>query len=338
MNEVKTEIMNIVGIKVGESFCITRYTPEVAHTPYNSLEKLLVNGEFPTSTFRRGWCEVQSIPVQIQKEVKPPNINYRFELIDESMASDKLPLVWQREDVAKYIDYEWVWQVDYSTYRSLYRTAFDEQPMILEEVAFEYSTIIEVEKLPGKFSLGYNILKDPQWNHQGTTTLRKEQVHHQLLDLIVYPDLVMPLRPSSLSRDASFEVIRQHVKENINPKVAEVTSDYRFCFTVKKKIPLSETQTYQVDVNWMRKRRKPKYQTRYRTDRAVECFEMAPKAYQNYSVLEGFRGESEEDLKQNIDEYLARLMNHINEPIEDCKKCKGRGVIINETLKNKGPE
>ena len=55
---------------------------------------------------------------------------------------------------------------------------------------------------------------------------------------------------------------------------------------------------------------------------------MAPKPYQDYSAIKGFRGETQENLQNNIDEYCKGLIEMINEKVIDCEHCKGRGVIL----------
>ena len=79
-------------------------------------------------------------------------------------------------------------------------------------------------------------------------------------------------------------------------------------------------------------KKKPKYETRYRKSREVEVFNMtsAKDKYNNYTIIKGFEGNSEEDLKNKIDTYLEELMAIINEPLHDCPHCKGMGVILND--------
>ena len=62
---------------------------------------------------------------------------------------------------------------------------------------------------------------------------------------------------------------------------------------------------------------------------------MAPKLYQGYPIIQGFRGKNHEDLKNNIDDYCRNLIEIINQPLVDCSYCKGYGVIIDESLMKK---
>lgn len=77
-------------------------------------------------------------------------------------------------------------------------------------------------------------------------------------------------------------------------------------------------------------RRKPKLEKRFQTKRGVEIYNVAPKPYQSYPIVEPFSGKDVEDLKSNIKKFLDDLMAKINEPLVECKCCKGRGVILNE--------
>lgn len=62
----------------------------------------------------------------------------------------------------------------------------------------------------------------------------------------------------------------------------------------------------------------------------MKVYEIAPKEYQSYPVIEPFNGNGEDDLKQNIQTYLNEIMIKINEPLIECEHCKGLGVTRNE--------
>ena len=323
----------IIGIKCKDMFYISEFESD-SYYKYSSLKNLIINGKNPKETFHSGWCVINEEPILLQKYIKQPSINYRYELIDVAMQSDKTPLVLKANEVAKYIEYEWIWNDEFKIYKSLYELHFDKQSDILEDIDFEYETIMEVKKIKEYGGFAYDVQKT-QWKRDGLETLGEREIYHQLIDEIIFPDILLPNRPSSLTSKQSFDIVREYVKQNINFEVATITSDYDFCFTVKKKIPLSEAEEYRVDVNnlWGSKRkRKPKYEKRYHKFREIECFNMAPKSYQKYKVIDGFRGKNQDDLKNNIDDYCRNLIEFINEPITDCPNCKGRGVITNEKI------
>ena len=323
---------NIIGIKCKGKIFVSEFKSD-NYKKYHSLEKLIINGKSPEKTFHPNWCIIDSEPITIQKYVKQPNINYRYELFDPTVKSDKIKLVLKREEALEYIDGEWDWKSKYEIYRSLYKAVADEQPDVLEYVAFEYKTIIEVKEIKEYKGFVYDVQKT-KWAHEGLRKLKENEVQHQLLDKIVFPDILLPARPCSLTPKQSFDIVRQYVKQHINYDVASITSDYSFCFTVKKKIFLSAPEKYTINVNslwYSEEKTKPKYETKYKKSREIECFNMAPKGYQNYRIIEGFRGKTQEDLKNNIDSYCRKLIKFINEPVVDCPHCKGRGVIDEET-------
>jgi hypothetical protein len=332
---------NIIGIKCKGRIFVSEFRPN-NYKEYSSLEKLIINGKSPEKTFHPNWCVIDSKPVTVQRYVKQPDINHRYELINKSMESDKIKLVLKKEDVTEYNikGGGLCWKDEYKTYQSLYKKVSDKQPDILEYVAFEYETVTKVKEAKEYKGFAYDVQKT-KWAHEGLKELKENEVQHQLIDKIIFPDILLPARPCSLTSKQSFDIVRQYIKQHINYDVAFITSDYNFCFTVKKKIFLAAPEKYTVDVNnlWNLEHKNPsKLETKYNKFREIECFNMAPKEYQSYRIIEqsyriieGFRGKTQEDLKNNIDSYCRKLIEFINEPVVDCPHCKGRGVIDEET-------
>ena len=155
-----------------------------------------------------------------------------------------------------------------------------------------------------------------------------------ILDEITTRPLLLDTKPCKLSCSETYKIIREYIKTNIDHNWATIHSDYDFCFSVEKLIVLDEPEKYSVDINNMNffsnRKRKPKYETRYRKYRNIKIFEMAPSSYQSYPVVKPFVGENYDDLVKNIEEYLSKLMPKINEPLIDCPHCKGAGVILEE--------
>lgn len=327
-------MITIMGIKTKDGI----YISQVAKDTYNNRAKntripsgWLVNGEEPHLSFHANWNLVSNVPKEIKKLVKVPNDNYRWVLIDKSMECEKIPLTLQRDKVCTYVDYEWCWGDKYQMYSSLYTLEFDEHDPVFEEIEFEYNTAFECDRLIDSKCFSYTVQKT-QWAHQGTTELTADQIKQQVIDKIMFPDIALANLPSKLTKQQTFDIIRQFVNENIDGRVASVTSNYDFCYTVKKKIPLAKEKEFTVDVNLFHKRRKPKFEKRVQKIREVTIFQMAPKPYQTYSVIEAFEGKDHEDLQENIDRYLAELIDFINEPVKDCEHCEGLGVTFRENL------
>ena len=283
---------------------------------------------------------VDSPPERVTTFHSVPAINRRYELIDKSMASEKIPeVLTEDEAVFRDSDYAVVWHDDYPMYSSLYKFVSDPQPDEEVEVDFEYHELIEIDEVEPMKEVSYPVQKT-QWAHEGLRNLNEKDIQHQLIDKIIFPSFVMHERPGKLSAKDTYEIIRQYVKSNINGKYATITSDYDFCFTVKKRINLTTPKSFTVDVNnsiFTKRKRKPKYETRYTRYRDIEIFNMTPSGYNNYRQVKEFQGGTQEELLQHIDNYCSALIDFINEPVIDCPHCEGRGVIIDETFPKDSP-
>ncbi len=292
----------------------------------SSIEGLFFDRKELEKSLCEHWFIVYKRPSKVTRKVSQPDINCRYELIDKSMQTDKIPLVLKQEDVAVYVDYEWLWKDDYSHLKSLYTLVSDKQPDKFEDVRFEFTVLLKVKDIPKAINFSYDVNKT-RWNHDGLIQLTEKDVDYQLIDRLIFPKPVLPQRPCAFSSSQTYGIVRQYVKQHINLNVAKITSDYDFCFTVKKIIPLAETEKFTVNVNLFSKR-KSKYETRYRKTRFVECFEMTheKEGYQNYTPIKGFQGKDHKDLKEKIDIYCKSLIEYINKPVEDCKHCNGLGV------------
>lgn len=270
---------------------------------HTRLDNYYYDGEKPKETYNKNWFEFTSIPTKIEKKLPEKEINQRYELKEGFQETELTPKVIN----VSYIDED----SDFYEVKGLYDYKYETQDVGFEEVPFE---ITVAEEINGEFEI----------------VKMEHEPKYSLLDRITTHPVLLPTKPCYLTKEESYRIIRNHVKANINPKYARVTSDYDFCFTVEKVIELHKVHEYTVDVNAMHSRRKPKYEKRYQTARSVKIYEVAPKSYQSYPIVEPFSGKDYEDLKNNIDTFLHNLMEMINEPVTECEHCKGRGVILNE--------
>jgi hypothetical protein len=299
-----------------------------------NLSMFLFDGKSPKPSFNKHWFVLEKVPSLMQQYVKQKDINHRYELIDTSMRSEKIPLVFKRDDVAEYDHDEYCWRFksEYQYLRSLYALKSDPQPDKLEDVPFEIIANITLDEVQEHKGFEFPVYKT-NYKSEGETKITQNDVTYQLLDRLVFPDIVLPERPCKLTSKQTFDIIRKHVNENIITKYAKITSDYAFCFGVSKVVPLHEPLVYTVDKNAGTKR-KPKFEKRYQNARDIPIFEMthAEEKYRGYTCIEPFIGDNQEDLEKNIKTYLDKLMDFINDPLEDCPHCKGKGVILNKSL------
>lgn len=293
-----------------------------------SLTYYYFDGKLSKPSFNRNWVKVDSVPSTVEKLVSQPNINHRYELIEKEIASEKIPLVLKREEAKRFDAYEhyWKWKDEYRHLSSLYEEVSDEQPPKMVEVDFEYVQISEIEEIKDAAGFSYTVSRSRQWSHEGTRELTYEDVEHQLVDRIMFPDIMLSSKPSKLSSSQMYDIVRQHIKQNINLEVATITSDYAFCFAVEKLIETGDP--YKKKGNWNRGG-KP-----YRTRRGVKVFEMTCERenYKGYTPIPSMTGRNIEELKEKVDKYCRELMEEINKPFVDCEHCNGEGVILKEGM------
>lgn len=278
---------------------------------YDNLKNYIINGQTPESTAVDKWYKVNDIPERIEKVSPSQKVVKGYKLKLGYIPSEKLP-----SEVAP--DY---FSCDDDGDNPQFKIFYDE---ISEEIPQENTNF--------EFEL-HVIAERGTWEPIRTDF----QLTYGLIDKLTIDPVLLPERPCKLDSRQSYKLIRAHIKTNINPKYARVTSDYDFCFAVAKVIPLSEPAPYQKNVaKW--NARKPKYVTDYRLNREVQIFECGPKdqygkVYNGYTACIEFSGSNYDDLQANIDSYLKELADKINEPICDCPYCKGTGVIL-EKIKN----
>jgi len=317
--------MKIQGIKCGEKY----YIREICEGYSKLSTKYLVNGENLKTTYLKTWFVANGEPKTLSIYVPQLSVNKRYELKDVSLKSKKFPIVINTSDVP--IDENGSPGGKYAGILLLYEEKVDSVPDKLKEQEFEYEEIMEVSMVKDDTNFIYNIPKI-SWS-QSCRNITSKDLNHHIIDKLTFPDLLLSQRPCYLSSKDSYDIVRFFVKDNINPKHAEITSDYDFCFAVKKKISLIKPYKYTVDVNneWFSKRkRKPKHVINYRSDRYVKVFEMTSeeRQHEGYTPIKGFAGKTHEELKQNIDNYCQELIKFINEPVVDCPHCQGRGVTL----------
>lgn len=207
---------------------------------------------------------------------------------------------------------------DESTEKYFYNAVYEED-LDIEHVDIEFDDEIEdrVEE-PFTFVVNY---KDSYNERVKTITGSPSLVHAAL-----FPEISLASKPTSVTGNEMYQIVRTHVLNNIDSKYATITSDYDFCFTVKKKLAIEPIHRVRDDRT--SRQRKPRLVNYTVESRDVQVFEMTPpsKKYNNYTIIKGIVAKDHKDLKRRIDSFLNNLMDIINEPIESCSACSGSGV------------
>lgn len=283
------------------------------------LKDILFDGKYPKTTFSPNWLQIDKYPTTIQQKVSVPSINRRYEIKDDKFISEKLPKVINYEDKNNFDE-------DIFT---LYCYKEDKQESVLEDVKCKIDIVMEIENFKMPPIINYNAIRRNNFSNQEFNITNKN-IDHQLFDKLIFPEIMLHTRPCSISSQNLYCLVRQHIKENIDTKVAKITSDYDFCFTVKKIIPLLEPQTISYQ-NLFAKTKKQRAEIHYstKTFKEVEIFEMTHEQskYNNYTIIQPIFADNEQELKEKIDDFLNNLITIINQPLVMCDHCKGSGYL-----------
>ena len=269
------------------------------------LQGYLFDGIEAKTTYQSGWYELPQIPSKIELITAARKTRTHWNLKEGYVATEKLPLTinatWDITVPETYSDEE----NPYYEISNLYEAQYEEIKESVENVEFQISV---VESFDGVFKF-----------------TKKEFIpEYSLLDKINTHPALLELKPCKLSKAESYGIIRRYIKEHIDTRYAKMV-DYDFCLSVYKVIKICKPEPYQFNVNWNKK--KPKYETRYRNERETKIYEIAPKAYQSYTIVDEFYGDTYSEMQEKIDVYLKNIMDFINLPIQDCPHCNGMGVI-----------
>lgn len=280
-------------------------------------------------SFEKDWVFVKQMPKVITRDKPAQAINQRYEIVDESLISERLPKSFPYSESEKY-----------EGVGGLYRYVDEKIPGGEENIDFNIKTILKIDNLPNYTPFSFTYGKEYVGSFYSDKGWRDLKITHkaaefQEIDKILFPSIMLPSRPCQLTSEQSYNIIRAYVKENIDPKNAEITSDYNFHFEVKKKIKLNKSynHTWEKKTPTGRSYKRPQYNTKLVTHKSVSAYNIShSNARDKFGgvVVEGFKGENSEDLKKNIDNFLEELISYINTPLKECECCNGVGVLENK--------
>ena len=321
-------MLKIYAIETPKGYYISESPSSDPYHHGTMLKNKLFDDIKPQDSFKDDWVFISNKPAKVSHFEKQSNTNYRFVLKDDSLASNKLPLEIKREDACnKATCGEYVWKDEWTMYSSLYELVSDPQPEIEVIDEFEFIILLSVDNINPPPNIQYSAIRKNTWTDE-RYTITNQSIHHQLLDKIIFPSLILHETSCKINSEEAYKLIRAYIKDNIDPKVAEISSDYDFCFSVVKKVGLAKPYTTEYEYK-PKGKRKAELKKKYFNDRQVVCFEMTygPCNYTGYTPIRSFEGKNETDLKEQIDAYLDDLIHAINEPLVECPQCNGCGVI-----------
>lgn len=294
-----------------------------------------INGVPIKRAYKSGWYVTDNIPEAFTFKRKGQAINHRFELkpdvSDEMINALNLQKTLDKEDCLDMeksgCHYDFIWREEYTFTQQFYQYIYD-TPIEDVTVIADVNKVLEIDATIDEPKFTFKVYRT-RWEHEGTKNITSGEIKTAFEYSLLYPDIVESHLPCSLTAKKSYDIIRMFIKENINPKVAHISSDYDFCLSVKKDIKLHKElyRKEEVLTPGGRSYKHKRYRDVYIKSRSVTVFEVAPKVYNSYPVVKPFTGNNYEDLRNNINTYLEKLIEEINTPLIDCPHCQGMGVI-----------
>lgn len=314
------EVMKIQVIKTVEGVCFL--TDNLKDSSYftSKLPKLIFDGEKVKPTFHKNWYYLESFPSKIQVEVEGEITNRRYLLQERFQGAKNLPTEIKYEDRDNYLELD-------EEYFDLYNYHFDRGDSSLVDVEVVWEVLCVVSDFKESPLFSYDAIRSSGFQ-DSVYKVTNVDIQHSIIDKMLLPAPLLGGKPCKISSNKMYDIIRQHVRENINNSVARISSDYDFCFAVDKIVQLSEPETvnYQ-NIFATKKKDRAKWHTTVHKSKKVKIFEMTSERskYQGYPIIEGLTANSEWELKEKLDTFLEELMKKINEPLEECECCKGTG-------------
>lgn len=275
-----------------------------------------------------------------EKKVIGKRVNFRWELRDKDDNPLGLPEVISQEDShEKEYDYDWYIgeECEHYKYHSLYERVSDQLPDTWDdaECQVDYRGTVSVDDVDNFQDMKVTLHRENvRFDEKNTHEVDLSSiVRYDELEELLTPPLAIHNRPCRLTSHQTYKIIRSYVKENMNHTYAEITSDYDFCFTVKKRIPIKPyILKREIKKSNGRSYARPRFSTKEITHKSVEIFEMThqQRGYQGYTIIKGFEADNLQDMATQIRVFLDELMERINEPLVECEHCNGFGHIIND--------
>ncbi len=269
-------------------------------------------------------------------------IAYKLKAVE--LTSDKIPLYLKQEEVQPYMDWDdctrWT---NYEEIRGLYTVDSVQKEGVLSPVEYQLVCLgtLQIDNIESPATMAINVSNPRAIPTEAKGYDLSGLVSYSDLEQMLTPEFLLHERPCKLSSSQMYKIVRSWVKTNINPECAEITSDYDFCFTVKRKLhhPPIAVRT-EVKKKNGRSYATPKFNTHNKTYESVKIFEMTwagyrgAYGYEGYTCIPPLEGSSLKDISERLKYYLETLMEEINKEVEKCSCCNGYGHVVKSISSN----
>ena len=284
-----------------------------------------INGKDVTSLVpNNGWYHFEGELKDFKKRNPPKKEQIGWRLINPEIASEKIPLTLTLQQIPKTRNLVSLYQHDYTELPS---------EIVPVEVELVKLRDLHIENYEAPAEMKIQVQDGNYGGKLQVQDLSKVAVFADI-ERMLTPEFLLHTRPCSLTSEQVYKIVRAHILNNIDGKVARVTSNYDFCFAVEKII---ETKPYEVKTekltSGMRSYKPPRFTTATKTTKQQKIFEMTWKGahngggYTGYTCIEPWEANSLKELYEYMQQYLKDLMLEINKPVVECQHCNGLGCI-----------
>ena len=319
-----------------------------SNVPYypQDLSKLYLINNKIVSPLNNSWflLDDQEI-ISVQKKVPESQVQVGWELdSNNQIAGLGLPKTQTMEELKYFYNSdkeEYEYQGPLAGVGNLYQKVFETVPEYWEEINFEIQIIrninIEIENISNPIEMkimsyhqGDFGIKPLEFDLKSVTTWGE-------LEKILTPEFLLHERPCEISSQNLYKIIRTHVIQNLDRTKCKITSDYDFCFTVKR---IVQVKSYVVKNEQYKAGFKsynpPKFKNETVSTKEVDCFEMTHdqadgngRGYKGYTIIPALKANNLKQLSEYLKQYLDDLIVNLNTPVLECQHCKGTGHIVN---------
>lgn len=301
---------------------------------------------FTDGITRKGFrqFDIQSID-KVERKSFPTTVTLGYKLKVVELASDKIPTYLKTEEVGLYLDDDGCTR--WTNHEEIYGLYVDDTVQkegTLEPVEYELVCLgnLQIDNIDSPATMVINVTNGKQPEPKGYDL--SSLVTYSDLEQMLTPEFLLHERPCKLTSKQMYSIVRSWVKANINPKCAEITSDYDFCFTVKRKL-YHPTVTIRTEIKKQNGRSyaTPKFTSHTKSFDKIEIFAMTWEGYrgtggcggyEGYTCIPPLEGSSLKDISERLKYYLETLMEEINKEADQCQCCKGCGYTVKSISSN----
>lgn len=340
MSMAQKRTVDLIYYKTNKGLLVANAAMNYGTVRSNLPASALINDKPLKPTYSAVWYFIEGESEILSYKEKEPDTHIisSFQLKDAEMEIEgKIPFSFKPEEVEQYYDEDeelYLWKY-HSSLSSLYEPVYSLVPGGYKDVDFSAECKGEVEgDISKPVDTTFRLMHEGSWGKKETVAVEIGKIcHYEELDQILTPEFALHTKPCALTSKQTYDIVRTYIKDHIDPKQATITSDYDFCFAVKKKVAIKPwVKSVEIKKNNGRSYATPKFKTQTVDHKLVDLFEMThdQENYKGYTPIKGFGGENLEILVDRIKSYLQDLIDYINMPVAECQHCNGTGHIIDK--------